>query len=75
MENKKALLVFSHSSYLMNMFNAVLDFEVEGNQTMQDVDDLKKWFNTWRILPVKSVSFGSCTSSNLVQYLLWLARI
>ena len=39
----------------MNMFNAVLDFEVGGNQTMQDVDDLKKWFNTGELKSVEIV--------------------
>ena len=53
--NFKSVLVFSHSSYLMNMFNAVLDFEVGGNQTMQDVDDLKKWFNTGELKSVEVV--------------------
>lgn len=51
----KSVLVFSHSSYLMNMFNAVLKFDVEDRQTMKDVADLKKWFNTGELKSVEIV--------------------
>jgi broad specificity phosphatase PhoE len=51
----KSVLVFSHSSYLMNMFNAVLKFEQtdEEHNDIETISTLKKWFNTGEMKSVK----------------------
>ena len=56
----QSVIVFSHSSYLMNMFNAVLHFEANGNgnddnenNNLETISNLKKWFNTGELKSVE----------------------